>query len=186
MSQNSEIVTLPEIIHDITNLEQLHPRLRANDWRSPLILRVLRSTVYEEVERGINVNYRNLQQANTRILRLVWQGLANDFARCINTYQEPVLTEYAALGLACVLISVCSQMEITEVTRRGERADYWLGNRECLLEVSGQQTGNLENLRDEKADQLRDNPHNLPGYVCVVVFDSLRSYLWFYEATNES
>jgi hypothetical protein len=76
--------------------------------------------------------------------------------------------------------------DITRVTRRGERADFWIGNKECLLEVSGQQKGNLESLCDQKAEQLLDNPMGKPGYVSVTNFQKRRSYLCYYEVTDES
>jgi hypothetical protein len=72
-------------------------------------------------------------------------------------------------------------MEITEVTRRGEKVDYWLGDRELLLEVSGSQGRDVADLCDEKAEeQLLQNPFQKNGYVCVCDFSSRRARLWFY------
>lgn len=100
---------------------------------------------------------------------LVWTGLEKDYNQVINTYQEPVITEFATLGLACILVTRLTGLEITEGTRRGDRADYWLGNKEYLLEVSGQQQGSLDALCTDKAEQLLDNPYSKPDYVrCVI------------------
>jgi hypothetical protein len=83
-------------------------------------------------------------------------------------------------------VRVRAGIAVTRVTRRGESVDYWIGNREYVLEVSGQQTGNLEYLRDEKAKQLCKNPMEKPGYVSVTNFQKRRSYLCYYEVADES
>jgi hypothetical protein len=73
-------------------------------------------------------------------------------------------------------------MEITEVTRRGSRVDYWIGDRQLLLEVSGTQTGNLATLCTSKAkDQLLKNPFNKDGFVCVSRFSNTAARLWYYK-----
>ena len=168
---------------EVNDLELRHPLIAANDWRSPLVLRLLDGTNYLDGAREITVRYQWQSVAQTANVKLVWKGLASDFEKRMRTYQAPVLTEYATLGLACVLIDEFPKLQITEVTRRGERADYWLGNREYLLEVSGQQSGNLDTLRDTKRDQLLENPFGSPGFVCVAVYDEKSSYLWYYEVT---
>jgi hypothetical protein len=175
----------PEIVEcSIENLEGMHPQISANDWRSPLVMRMLGTNGYSDGHGEINVDYRWLAKVKKQRLRMVWQGLANDFAKRGRTYQAPVITEYATLGLACVLVAKFPQLQITEVTRRGEKADYWLGDREYMLEVSGQQSGDIDSLRDKKRDQLLDNPFGRAGFVCVAVYDRKASYLWFYEATQ--
>lgn len=170
-------------VHD---LAALHPKLRAADWRSPLIYRVLRSDRYRDGSSDFDVDYKWLGKTLARPVTLRWEGLATDFDQCLASYQAPVLTEFATLGLSCVLVAAFPSLEITEVTRRGEKADYWIGDKEYMLEVSGQQTGNLENLRDAKADQLLSNPFEKDGFVCVAVYDTRKSYLWFYEVQNGS
>jgi len=147
------------------------------------VLRLLDDTSYIDGSREITVYYQWQSDTQTANVTLMWKGLASEFEKRVRTYQVPVLTEYATLGLACVLIDEFAKLKITEVTRRGERADYWLGNKEYLLEVSGQQSGNLESLRDTKRDQLLKNPFGRSGFVCVAVYDKKSSYLWFYEVT---
>lgn len=170
----------------VHEMATLHPRLRANDWRSPLVHRVLRSTTYKDGNADVAVDYKWLEKRLSSPVTLLWEGLATDFDQCLASYQAPVLTEFATLGLACVLVHLFPGLEITEVTRRGEKADYWIGEKEYMLEVSGQQGGNLDNLRDEKAQQLLRNPFNKPGFVCVAVYDERKSYLWFYEVNHGS
>jgi hypothetical protein len=170
----------------VHEMASLHPRLRANDWRSPLVHRVLGSTAYKDGNADVAVDYKWLEKRLSSPVTLLWEGLATDFDQCLASYQAPVLTEFATLGLACVLVHLFPALEITEVTRRGEKADYWIGEKECMLEVSGQQAGNLDNLRDEKAKQLLSNPFGKPGFVCVAVYDERKSYLWFYEVNHGS
>lgn len=169
----------------LNDLASLHPRLRAADWRSPLVLRLLQEDQYADGSADFSVDYRWHDRLRSSPVTLLWEGLAEDFAQCIASYQAPVLTEFATLGLACVLTKLLPLVEITEVTRRGEKADYWIGEKEYLLEVSGQQAGNLDNLRDAKAKQLLDNPFGKPGFVCVAVYNQRRSYLWFYEVADD-
>ena len=71
------------------------------------------------------------------------------------------------MGLACGMVAGLAGLEITEVTLRGYRADYWLGDKDLMLEVSGQESGDLATLCDEKSEQLANNPYGKDGYVCV-------------------
>ena len=169
---------MPE--YDVDHLADLHPAIRADDWRSPLVHRLLRGRAYSDGQESLSAVYSRAPTARSCPVLLRWKGLDSDYRRCVNTYQEPVLTEYAALGVACVLVRSFADLEITEVTRRGERADYWLGQKEFLLEVSGQQAGILSNLRDEKAAQLRANPFGKSGFVCVAHFGERTASLHFY------
>jgi hypothetical protein len=113
---------------------------------------------------------------------LHWKSLNEDFGKCTATYQTAVITEFATLGLACILVAHCPGLEITEVTRRGDKADYWLGDKELMLEVSGEQTGSIEELCAMKAKQLLQNPFGKGGYVCVAVYANAAARLRFYRA----
>ncbi len=122
-------------------------------------------------------------QPTEHTIPLRWAGLKADFDEVVKTYQEPVITEsLASLGLACILVAKRAGLEVTEVTRRGERAHDWLGDREFLLEVSGQQSGDLDRLCGDKASQLLENPFGDGGYVCVANYDRQCARLWFYAA----
>jgi hypothetical protein len=100
---------------------------------------------------------------------------------CANTYQAAVLTEFATLGLACLLTTDRLNLKITEVTRRGERADYWIGDREYLLEVSGAQQGDLDALHDTKTIQLCQNPFGTDGFVCVANYNQKQVKFWHHK-----
>jgi hypothetical protein len=171
---------------DIARLHEGHPRIRAEDWRSPLVARLIGSNDYRDGSESVLSDFLD-EAADRREFGLVlsWEGLSDDFTRCLATYQEIRITEFAALGLCCVLLSEATNHEITEVTRRGEKADYWLGDKEMLVEVSGQTSGDLDALREEKQQQLLENPHNRSGFVCVCNFQSRRAYLWFYSPDEE-
>jgi len=171
----------------VTDLHEPHPRIRAKDWRSPLVKRLLKKARYQDGECDLADSFRKVgaQKSKDGIFLLSWSGLDGDFDQTVKTYQEPVITEFATLGLACILVARRAGLEITEVTRRGDRADYWLGDREYLLEVSGQQEGNLEDLCSSKAGQLLDNPFGKAGYVCVATYDAPAARLWFYAQPEQ-
>jgi hypothetical protein len=166
---------------EVAELHLPHPQIRAEDWRSPLVKRLLGSDEYHDGEQAMKDSFR-AQKASVveNTLMLSWHGLSEDFAKCCKTYQDPVITEFATLGLACILVARRAGLEITEVTRRGEKADYWLGNKEALLEVSGQEEGNLETLCEAKAVQLKANPFGKSGFVCVAIYGDACCRLWFY------
>lgn len=165
----------------VQNLHNDHPQIRAEDFRSPLVRRLSGSDVYADGHTEITNEFQNgtaAEAVETKIT-LTWTGLKGDHDKCIKTYQVPVLTELATIGLACILVKWALDLQITEVTRRGDRADYWIGNRELMLEVSGRESGDLEKLFQEKQEQLLSNPFHKDGYVCVAIYGSLRSRLTF-------
>lgn len=165
----------------VERLGETQPSLRADDWRSPLVYRLLKANVYQDSQADVDLA-ANVGLSRKWKLQLRWQGLADDFELCLNSYQEPVLTEHAALGICCIALYRIAEKRISRVTRRGQRADYWIGNNECLVEVSGEQRGKLEALCEEKRKQLLDNPLGKPGYVSVTNFAEYRSILYYYNA----
>ena len=108
-----------------------------------LIRRLIAGAVYHDGGCNVSDSFRapGIDSPTQSMLSLTWAGLKSDYEQVSRTYQYPVITEFATLGLACILVAERAGLEITEVTRRGDRADYWLGDREFLLEVSGQQAG---------------------------------------------
>lgn len=173
----------------------LHPKIRADDWRSPIVIRLLSGGSYIDGTATIELSCRRQAievnaEANERSVELRWENLRSDYEKCKNTYQAPVLTEFAALGIACVVTADCPKAQITEVTQRGDKADFWLNDGQWLLEVSGQESGDLIALRDKKRDQLLANPFERSGFVCVSNFQQRKTYLWYYnyraEARDES
>jgi len=166
----------------IESFHKHHPRIRAEDWRSPLVRRLSNNDVYKDGKRVLTNSFRsNLMEVQIHDLILTWSGLKEDFDRCIKTYQLPVITEFATLGLCCILLTNNLGLEITEVTRRSEKADYWLGDKEELIEISGQLCGSLSHLCNVKSIQLLSNPYRKSGYVCVANYVDAKSRLWYYH-----
>jgi hypothetical protein len=66
---------------------------------------MLGKNTYSDGAGEMTVRYEWRTDKQTTNLKLVWRGLASDFAKRVHTYQSPVLTEFATLGLACVLIA---------------------------------------------------------------------------------
>jgi hypothetical protein len=171
-------------IAEIFNLHLHHPAINAEDWRSPLAYRLLGSKSYQDGERLLQDSFKDdLLQISEGQLWLRWEGLARDFNRRLKTYQEHILTEHAALGLACLLVHGHLKMSISEVARLSEKADYWLANG-MLLEVTGRQSANLEILFREKRTQLLANPFQQKGYTCVVCCSTMKARLWFCSAED--
>ena len=166
----------------INNLQDSHPEIRAEDWRSPLVCRLLCGNPYKDGSAELKVKIRHPNEnVSDDSISLEWNGLSSDFNKCVNTYQSHVISEFAGLGLSCIMLSKYSTYRITEVTRRGDKADYWLGNREILLEVSAEEKGNISTLLKDKSAQLLKNPFSKSGYVCVSVFNEKICVLWFFE-----
>jgi hypothetical protein len=163
-------------------LHHAHPKIRAMDWRSPLVARLIDDAPYSDGRASVNASYRPKTGPETiSELTLEWSALKPDYEQCLRTYQTPVITEFAALAIACVLCERKANVEITEVTRRGERVDYWVGDRELLLEVSGTKGGSIDDLCESKGtEQLQKNPFMKDGFVCAARFESAEARLWFY------
>jgi len=167
---------------DVQTIPRAHPHIRAGDWLSPLVCRLLQRVDYVDGDKTLSFSVRSASQIKTEnSYSFNWQGMKNDVDQIRRTYQEPVITEFATLALACASVELFAKMEVTEVLRRGQRADYWLGDRELLLEASGQQDGNLDKLHEEKAKQLKENPFGKDGYVCVANYGKALAQFWYHD-----
>lgn len=102
--------------------------------------------------------------------------------------QEHIVTEWAAVGIACVLVPLYAGLRILQVTQLGERFDYWVGDdeHEYALEVSGTVAGSLTGRHAAKVRQLRENPYGVDGYVAITRFAGPESIFSFhrYEETR--
>ncbi len=103
-------------------------------------------------------------------LRLIWS--AASAAMQPLGVQERTITEWAAYGLACVVLARYTQARVIQVTGDGDRFDYWVsdGRREYGLEVSGTMADDIEARHRAKVRQLRENPYGVDGYVVVAGF----------------
>ena len=94
---------------------------------------------------------------------------------------ERVITEWAACGLACVVIALYAGLTVREVAADGDRFDYWVddGQYEYGLEVSGTMGTDLDTRHRAKVRQLCDNPYGVDGYVVVASFATRHTILSF-------
>jgi hypothetical protein len=167
---------------DVHTIPIAHPNIRARDWLSPLVCRLHPDRNCVDGNRILQFSVRPPSNTTSEeSCDFQWKDMKDDCNRVRRTYQEPVITEFATLALACASVEIFAGMELTEVTRRGERADYWLGDAELLLEVSGQQDGNLDKLHREKEEQLKQNPFGKDGYVCVANYGNATAHFWYHE-----
>lgn len=100
--------------------------------------------------------------------------------------QERVVTEWAACGIACAVLSVYTDLRIRSVAAEGDRFDYWIGNDEYEygLEVSGtvmEAQEDVEARHRSKVRQLLDNPYEVDGYVIVVSFAARQAICSFHR-----
>jgi hypothetical protein len=102
--------------------------------------------------------------------------------RIFQTLQREAIVEYAAIATAFLIVANLAQKNISEVTMRGDKADYFLDDRKYLLEISG--TENAEHLasrHNEKARQLQGNPFGKDGYVFVCCFSNQKAAFSFHH-----
>ena len=89
--------------------------------------------------------------------------------------EEETVTEFAAIGVACVILGKLTQLRLIRLAKRGDRFDYFVVNEtmswEYPLEVAGRRGGDCKRLCKEKAKQLKQNPYGASGYVVVCVFE---------------
>lgn len=108
-----------------------------------------------------------------------------------STWQDELeLVEYAAAGIALLLILKLTDYTDIQRARKGSSVDFWLGQKdengfpvlEALLEISGilkENRGNSLKARvEQKKRQVKRSPYkNLPVYVVVVEFSGPKANL---------
>lgn len=131
----------------------------------------------------LNVTLRNFGDAVDRQekLRLYWSASSAP-AQPLGV-PERTITEWAACGLACVVLAHFTQARVHQVTGHGDRFDYWVsdGTREYGLEVSGTMTDEIETRWRAKARQLQENPYAVDGYVVMAGFAGREVICSFHE-----
>lgn len=133
-------------------------------------------------EAMLSVRLRDIGEAGerVRILRLTWS--LTSVPSESSPLQEREVTEYAACGIACVLMAFYTPWQITRVARVGERFDYWVTDSgDEGLEISGTTVENLERLHREKTQQLLSSPRGVDGYVTVVNFTTREAIFSFHR-----
>lgn len=133
-----------------------------------------------QTEVVLTVKLRNINNSDSeRSLRFCWSA-ENRPTQPI-AVQERVVTEWAACGVACAIVASYTSVHINQVAVEGDRFDYWLsdGEQEYGLEISGTMTDELNSRHSIKVRQLRDNPHEVDGYVVVVGFSTKEAIISF-------
>lgn len=141
---------------------------------APFVIARLRAAAEDtETELLVRMKEENAPQERFQRVRLQWDP-GSAFLN-LPAVQERVLTEWAALGLACALLPQLLGVRIVSVAVEGERFDYRVsdGVTEWGLEISGMMTEDEGEVRERlrlKIRQLHDNPYGMPGYVVVAAF----------------
>jgi len=132
--------------------------------------RLIRNDTSTEATLAVRLRDIDVPGEQQRKLRLWWLP-ATAPAQPLGV-AETTVTEWAALGLACVVATVYGRMQIRAVTAQGDRFDYWLtrGEVDYGLEVSGTLTDEVEARHRVKVRQLRANPYGVDGFVVVAGF----------------
>ncbi|MEK7833644.1 MAG: hypothetical protein AAB401_21330 [Acidobacteriota bacterium] len=101
------------------------------------------------------------------LLQVSWSELTAFKARRMwQTEQPKPIIERAAVALAALLFARLIPDGRMQVTREGERADYWLPQLNRALEISGTTEPRLLARRhQEKITQMLGNPLGWNGYV---------------------
>jgi hypothetical protein len=154
-------------------------RLEAIDWTHQvgaalfvpcMIRRLGRET--GATETTLTVELRNIGDGSQkqRTLHLLWSP--DSMPTSSLGVPERVITEWAACGVACVVVALYAGLTIRAVAANGDRFDYWVddGAYEYGLEVSGTMGAALDTRHRAKVRQLCDNPYGVDGYVVVVSF----------------
>jgi hypothetical protein len=139
-------------------------------------------------EATLTVELRNVDDISPsqRTLHLSWSS-ASAPTQPLGV-PERVITEWAACGVACVVMALYTGLTVRAVAAEGDRFDYWVddGQYDYGLEVSGTLGGDLEARHRAKVRQLCDNPYGVDGYVVVVNFTTRRVVLSFHRCEEES
>jgi hypothetical protein len=131
-----------------------------------------------------NVVSTLIKQSNGEIT-VEFDWLAETFPGCqriFQTLQREIIVEYAAVAAAFLMVTNLAQRNITEVTMRGSKADYFLDGRKYLLEISGRENAEyFASRHSEKVRQLQANPFGKDGYVFVCCFSNQKAKFSFHQ-----
>jgi len=119
-------------------------------------------------------------------VRIMWSG--DSIPTDPPAVQDRAITEWAACGVACALVSVYTRLRILNVAAYGDRFDYWLsdGREDYGLEISGTVTDELGPRHTIKVNQLLANPYGIDGYVAVVAFGTKAAVFSFHRLQGTS
>lgn len=147
------------------------------------IFRLQPYAVQQQVKLTVSLYEPNKETPRKHNLSLSWNSSSDTLTT--PPIQQHTITEWAACGIALAIVPLYTNYQVLEVAQMGERFDYWLGrsSREVGLEISGTIEGDIALRTKVKKNQLKRNPYQSEGYVCVVGFEAQQVWLSF--ATNE-
>jgi hypothetical protein len=128
------------------------------------------------------------EQRQQCLLRISWSEVTAFKAKRIwQTEQPKSIIERAAVAVAALLIAHLLEDGKMQVTREGERADYWLPNQQYALEISGTTQSRLLNRRHkEKTEQMLSNPLRWDGFVITCCFGKRKRLIrWSFHQQEE-
>lgn len=169
-------------LEQVVKLNQIDTR-----WFLPfLIYRFREQTNQQVIQFSVTLQGISQQTSNKRVLELRWQKESETLSS--PPIQSSVITEWAAYGMACVVIPFYTGLPIVQVTQIGERFDFWVRKdlEKFGLEVSGTLEGNLEQRQRVKQRQLLRNPNQVGGYVSVTSFRERHTILSFHRSKDIS
>lgn len=96
----------------------------------PFTIMRLQQTMAIEKKTILSVQLLNVGKIaeSHRELYLSWS--TSDKIKASLPIQEHVITEWAAVGIACVLVPMYTNLRILQVTQAGDGFDYWIGDDE--------------------------------------------------------
>ena len=118
------------------------------------------------------------------LLHVSWtEQTALKAQRIWHTEQPKSIVERAAIALTALMLAKFLPEGQMQVTKIGDRADYWLPRLQGALEVSGtEQSRALRRRHREKVRQVLRNPLQWHGYVIVCCFTAQQGrILWSYH-----
>jgi hypothetical protein len=134
---------------------------------------------------GVNLEVRG---SFNGCFRLIWDDLVTD--QVLRSWKDfDDATEYAACGVAFLLILSLTEYTIIERSRKGTGFDYYMGFKDALifqgsarLEVSGIFRANSESEITSRVNQKlrqtdRSDLTSMPAYVVIVEFSRPISYV---------
>lgn len=122
-------------------------------------------------------------------LSVAWdQPRATAAVRVRLTEQPAPIVERAAVALAALTFAHFIPDGEMRVTRRGDRADYWLPRLQCGLEISGTElVHEVPRRHRQKIVQLLANRRRWNGYVFVCCFGAGRRLIrWSYHTQEDT
>ena len=168
----------------LENIAEDNP-IRAEIFLPFTIARLREAETAWEAELSVQLRDTGDDSESQRRLHLMWsEGSAPVEPLSV---QERMVTEWAAAGIACVLVPLYARMRVLQVAQAGDRFDYWVGDgeQEYALEVSGTIRESLVGRHTAKVRQLQENPYRIDGYVAVTRFATREAIFSFnrYEET---